>query len=315
MSCGESLTIKCCVETSYSRHILYCRRAQNRPRTRARSCRACSIAKAKCSFEPQCSRCTNKGLECVYDRTSSSRRDQAADVRPAQINAPAFSPASSTGDDFTLNNLFASGGATDTDEAQVDMSSDTMGFGAADMLPQTPKSNLPRFHEPAPTVMSNGAFLGTSNDRNVVNGLPTDFDPANFSLTEPPWSAWTTRDDYSQALFRPSSLSDQQDSDFLARLPISDSVTHFIATVVMQKLRAFPQMMLRRETLPSFIHGHWYRPLSPTELALPEPLVNCIGIAQVFASHNAESKPFLWRTVKTEQRSFIEKVRSLVSFP
>lgn len=43
---------------------------------------------------------------------------------------------------------------------------------------------------------------------------------------------------------------------------------------------------------------------------MPEPLVNCMGIAQIFASHSTESKPYLWHLVKMEQRSFIEKVRT-----
>jgi hypothetical protein len=78
----------------------------------------------------------------------------------------------------------------------------------------------------------------------------------------------------------------------------------------MQMLRAFPQMMLRRETLPPFIHGHWYRPMSATESALPEPLVNCMGVAQVFASHNPDTRPFLWRMIQSEQSSAATKVRS-----
>jgi hypothetical protein len=80
------------------------------------------------------------------------------DERPVQANAPIFSPNSFEGGDFTLNDLFASGGTTDTDEAQVDLDWDAFGFVTADILPETSKSDLPRFHEPAQKVMPNGPF-------------------------------------------------------------------------------------------------------------------------------------------------------------
>jgi hypothetical protein len=123
----------------------------------------------------------------VYDTATATCRDQVADEHAAQINAPVFSPASTTSGDFTLNDLFASGGATDTDEAQVDMDWDALGFAAADILPQSPKSNLPRFHEPAPKVMPNGPFiLGNPDGRHVVDGLHASFNPESLSLTKLP---------------------------------------------------------------------------------------------------------------------------------
>ncbi|KAK9481551.1 hypothetical protein V1527DRAFT_493494 [Lipomyces starkeyi] len=102
-------------ETSYNRHVLYCRRAQNRPRTRVRSCRACITAKVKCNFQPRCLRCTNKGLECVYDKARSAaaaaanagatvtatHESQVADEQPAENLAPAFTPASLPDGDIT----------------------------------------------------------------------------------------------------------------------------------------------------------------------------------------------------------------------
>ncbi|KAI0110565.1 hypothetical protein F4776DRAFT_657148 [Hypoxylon sp. NC0597] len=59
-------------ESAYKRHISYCRRTQGRIRKRRRSCNECHAAKAKCSFEPECSRCKSKGLRCVYERPSIS---------------------------------------------------------------------------------------------------------------------------------------------------------------------------------------------------------------------------------------------------
>ncbi|KAI1424422.1 hypothetical protein F5Y12DRAFT_785398 [Xylaria sp. FL1777] len=55
-------------ETAFKRHLAYCRRTLGKPKKRKRSCRQCHRAKAKCSFESQCSRCTSKGLICEYEK-------------------------------------------------------------------------------------------------------------------------------------------------------------------------------------------------------------------------------------------------------
>jgi hypothetical protein len=298
------------LETSYNRHISYCRRAHSRPRNRVKSCRACRTAKAKCSFQLPCLRCSNKGLECEYDTATITRRDEEKDSDEllAQANALVFSP-SSMGADFMQNNLFVSSGQTDTDEAQVEIDWDGLDFTSADTHSQTPKSGLLHYNESTSRVLPNELFPSNPESRDIGHDLDGNFGPENLSATKLSWPDWNTRDEPFTTISR---RYERPDSDILARLPILDSVSQFAATMVMQMLRAFPEMMLRRETLPYFIHGHWYRLSTAAELSLPEPLVNCMGIAQVFASHCHESKPFLWRTVKIEQRSLIEKVRSLV---
>ncbi|TVY83748.1 hypothetical protein LSUE1_G001156, partial [Lachnellula suecica] len=297
--------------TSYNRHTSYCRRAHNRPRTRTRSCRSCSTAKAKCSFQPRCLRCTNKGLDCIYDNTTTSRPEQLAEEEATpEANGPVFTPSSSSsmGGDFTFNDMFATAGqATNNYEAQSDMDWDSLGFSAADMLPPTPKSNLPRFQEPLPDFMSNGPLhFDQSGGRRLVDSLPIPHIPDNMTLVNYPDCTWPAEAEPSLAIAGSADVSQRPSTDFLARLPIIDPVFRFTGTLIMQMLRSFPQMMLRRETLPPYMHGHWHRHTS-VSVSLPEPLVNCMGIAQVFASNNLESKPFLWRSIKMEQRSFVER--------
>ena len=291
------------LEVSYHRHIVYCRRAKNRRRIRLRSCRACSAAKAKCSFQPQCLRCTNKGIDCVYDAvtTASSVSGQASVEHMAPITTPAFSSASLTGDSFTLGDLFPS---RDTDGAQIDID-----WGALDdVSAHTSKINLPRLNEPMPKAPSQGQISFHNSDR-YSKDMPLNIDPWN--PLQPPGftsSALTVRGEDSSALSGCAQSHECSDSDFLARLPKSEPVSRFIATSVIEMIRTYPLMMLRRENLPPFIHGHWYRPSGNAQSSLPEPLVNCMGIAQIFASHNVESKRYLWHLVKTEQQSFIELV-------
>ena len=238
-------------------------------------------------------RCADKGLECVYESARTTTiKGNLVEESLAQIDTPsAFSQTSST-DSFAQKDIFALGDGVMNEVQAVDVDWDTFSFATDDVTPS-------QLHNPV---------ANDADDRRIVDNFYANVDPKYLSLTKLPWKTGTSRVEHFSFLTRPINLPEPPYSEFLARLPISDPVANFSATVVMQMLRAFPQMMLRRETLPPFIHGHWYRPSSTTNLSLPEPLVNCMGIAQIFASDNAESKPFLWRTVRMEQRSFLEKV-------
>lgn len=307
-------------ETSYNRHVQYCRHTKNRPRTRVRSCRACTKAKRKCSGQPRCQRCTHKRFECVYDTTMSTATTAAAAAARESTQVvdkkpqPAENVTPLAGGHITdsLVQFCVSGGATDADSAQTSIDWDCLAFAETDMLLQSPNLNLPSCShphlEPALNVMPDGPSLHGGN-HDVVDRLDSNSDLESWFLpTHLPWSAQSPPDGRLSALTGPTHVTERLYSDFLVPVPISDPVSKFTANVVMEMLCAFPQMMLRRETFPPFIHGHWYCPSGSMASALPKPLVNCMGLAQVFASHNLETRSFLWRTVREEQRSSAEKV-------
>jgi hypothetical protein len=97
----------------------------------------------------------------------------------------------------------------------------------------------------------------------------------------------------------PRSLSSKGD---LTRVSHRLSSMQHASRVIMQMLYAYPQMMLRRQTFPPFIHPHWHLK------TLPETLGNCVGISQLFAARTPETQPFLWRMVAAEEERFREKV-------
>lgn len=80
------------------------------------------------------------------------------------------------------------------------------------------------------------------------------------------------------------------------------TTSKFAASLLSQAISAFPQMMLRRQTFPPFIHAHWHLP------SLPETLANCMSIAQLFATRTAETRPFLWRTIGIEVKRLQDEV-------
>jgi hypothetical protein len=80
------------------------------------------------------------------------------------------------------------------------------------------------------------------------------------------------------------------------------------ASLISHIVSAFPQMMLRRQTFPPFIHAYWHRP------NVPEILGNCMSIAQLYAVRTPETRPFLWRSIETEHKRFRKNVRLLHAF-
>ncbi|KAI1191353.1 hypothetical protein F5B17DRAFT_307020 [Nemania serpens] len=87
-------------EFALRRHMAYCRRTSGKPKKRKRSCTQCHRAKAKCSFEPQCSRCTAKGFRCEYEKLAypSPRSETSDDLQEGSTSEP---PDSSPGDSIS----------------------------------------------------------------------------------------------------------------------------------------------------------------------------------------------------------------------
>jgi hypothetical protein len=99
-----------------------------------------------------------------------------------------------------------------------------------------------------------------------------------------------------------------QDPKFAALQP---AALHALrsANLIIQSLRAFPTMMLRRETFPWFIHPHSHLLAESPEAVLPEALTNCMSIAQMFVSQTPETRHLLRRTMTTEYRRWTIEVR------
>jgi hypothetical protein len=78
---------------------------------------------------------------------------------------------------------------------------------------------------------------------------------------------------------------------------------HMSAILLFQILGSFPSMMLRRETLPPFIHPTFH-PVNFSSMEIDksgvfEALSNCISISQLFQSRTKDLK-FLWRSIRLE---------------
>jgi hypothetical protein len=86
------------------------------------------------------------------------------------------------------------------------------------------------------------------------------------------------------------------------------------ADLIVQSLRSFPTMMLRRETLPWFIHpqSQLMSKSGRGATALPDAISTCMGIAQIFTARTPETKPFLWRIIRGESCRLLNEVCPLL---
>jgi len=304
-------------ESSHKRHISYCRRNQTRPRTRPRSCRSCNLAKVKCTFQTPCQRCSTKGLGCIYELSTRT-------ITGAESGQSASSSAQGqNGHDL----LHLQGSIQRYGTSNTAIEEDLQATDAFDFLNSTGDTEDMELLQPSADDSPVYAYDGT-REISTLPAVLSASEPVPFGAwawphasiqpdmghtAQAPWSTWINSVANQSAVYSPN-LSDilsfpQKECLVLLR-PSSILVQNNIRLVV-QALRAYPLMMLRRETFPPFIHPHWCRQSSPV---LPEPLSNCMSIAQMFASRSDETKPFLWRTIKAEDERVLTQVTDSCSY-
>ncbi|KAF2020806.1 hypothetical protein BU24DRAFT_456839 [Aaosphaeria arxii CBS 175.79] len=77
--------------------------------------------------------------------------------------------------------------------------------------------------------------------------------------------------------------------------------------LIIQALRCFPTMMMRRETFPWFIHRQ-SQLFSASKTTLPEALATCMGIAHMFTLRTPETRPLVWKSISTEHQRLSKEI-------
>lgn len=147
-----------------------------------------------------------------------------------------------------------------------------------------------------------GGF-GNSGDEIAPNELAGQF-PLLEDVDLPPESHELSIGSLVTSNFEPAN-----NTGLLTRLRTSEPLARQCTNLVMEALCAIPEQMLRKVTLPPFIHPHWDRP------AMPEPLAICMRIAQMFSSRTPDIKSFIWRTILAEQKRIVKLVCYLLPLP
>lgn len=172
-----------------------------------------------------------------------------------------------------------------------------------------PPVDLSKQRFPLEESLTFDELLGFEDDTRLANISLALY--GNLDKQSRSWCAWMRRDISLSVVTENPTV--EQNSDLLAILQIERPHAQHNADLVIQSLRAFPTMMLRRETFPWFIHPHSQSLSKPTGAVLPEALLTCMSVAQMFASRTSETKYFLWRTIRAECRRIISEVRILLT--
>ncbi|KAH7123521.1 hypothetical protein B0J13DRAFT_566738 [Dactylonectria estremocensis] len=261
-------------EHSYNRHVKYCYRAQTRRKGRPRSCFPCSTAKAKCDFANLCARCEKKGLECTY-------------VQPNQGGEGSQQqPFMALNDDHNLtpvapSTVTISSCLYPVSHPPIEQYGFTFNSASDGLL--APFNNITEIRKLKGVVASvQSTYPHSHGDQRL-----------SFESQSP------------QHHSSESIIHQQIAARDFAHLSYHSPTLKTAATLIVHALYAFPQMMLRRQTFPPFIHPHWHKP------CLPEKLASCMSISQLFAVRTPETRLFLWRTINAEEQRFRDEAMTL----
>lgn len=292
-------------EASRNRHVSYCRRSRDRPRVRHQSCQACSAAKARCSFQPQCSRCRHKGLECVYDHPNGQ---QSATLTPAALKAKAVPPPTPvdtpTPDPLPRSEILENTLELGSEELSWDINLDLL------QMNQSTSTS-------APVCDTMSAPTTTTTSSSYVSEEPQVTDAQAMASLGELYATGETPSNYKTDSFPtitiPPAPTTLETSGFLTPLPMNSPAAQCNANYIIQMLRPFPQLMIQKATFPPFIHPSYYKQCTDSNTpVLQAPLANCMSIAQMFVPRTQETKPFVWKTIRTEQRRLLSEVGKTV---
>jgi len=237
----------------------------------------------------------------------------AAGQAVAEVPVLAF-PTPHHGSIDTLGSLQSPGGAGDRDFAALDLSIEDVLAGSEMQDVFALETSSRRFDS---QCSSSDMLFAANPDQQLHRSSPpawmwspTSIQPRLGNMEQAPWSAWTNSARVTSTLLTPElnkalSYSTGELLPALQLIRSSSAVVQHSTRLIIQGLRAYPMMVLRRETFPPFIHPHWHRQSVPS---LPEPLASCMSIAHMYAFRTEETKPFLWRTIQAEDERFLAQV-------
>ncbi|ORY12875.1 hypothetical protein BCR34DRAFT_286370 [Clohesyomyces aquaticus] len=278
---------------SHKRHGYYCRSKQTGPRSsRKRSCSHCVRAKLRCDSRfPSCSGCSSRQIQCQYDgealqnlsafATSMSQISQGNTVTRHDPATAAMNEMSGSIPDSVADNFWS------------DVLLDAEFLGLSDIPVDAHTDFAPATTETRELMAFQDTFQFAATDLQIQAPDPSSIiSPTDLSVT------------------LSDGLSTEEPSRPIAIRRMIRPESRSIALFLMNIIGSFPRMMLRKETFPPFIHPKCHWNLNSKEDELPEMLVNCMTLAEMFTVRTKKTSNLLWRTVRMEyERLWLEHER------
>ncbi|GAM37301.1 hypothetical protein TCE0_023r07116 [Talaromyces pinophilus] len=167
------------------------------------------------------------------------------------------------------------------------------------------------------TLAMPDAEIANLEDLDLLN---PDFDFGEFLLTSQtndgkafpssPTMEWSPLDSQQSTTNKQLSLSIPLSLPYtprsLIQRPETRAGTQRIANLMFHTLKSYPQMMLRPDTLPPFIHPAWVSD-GVFDNDHMEPLNNCISLVHMVNSRVRGSRKLFWRNVRMECERLCEE--------
>jgi hypothetical protein len=218
---------------------------------------------------------------------------------PTRSSTLHTSGVSNVDDGFLPNFDFASPNSLDADNSQIQIVRGN-GYQSVDLMPQ--RSPLNEFLSLDGFLAFDDTILNQNQGSKAVLMFPYE----KLGSQKQSWCLWMRRGVPLSAVTENTMVS--SNSNYATVIQMERPLAQHNADLIIQSLRSFPAMMLRKETFPWYVHQQSQILMEPTN-ALPETLSKCMGIAQMFALRTLETAPFLWHTIKAEHRRLINEVR------
>ncbi|KIW67837.1 hypothetical protein PV04_07061 [Phialophora macrospora] len=306
-------------ESARDRHSRYC---TTRTRKRPRSCQSCNAAKIKCSFETPCLRCAKKGIVCIYNHSKARPpHGEALAAATPGIMAPSRLLGNPNGSFDREGTLVV--GAAASSPANLELVRNNAMLNTKDLAPEEDSYQLFDFNTQESlfndSFTIDGMFAADPDtlipDHCLADVSVTPYGKSDCRLKD--WCSWSSHGLSLAVVSEASPALPGPGVGVLAGLWIECSQAQRSADLIVQSLRAFPTMMLRRETLPWFIHPQsqlMSKSGSGAAAALPDAISTCMGIAQIFIARTPETKPFLWRIIRGEYRRLLNEMHNMSKF-
>jgi hypothetical protein len=247
-----------------------------------------------------------RNIECVYDRSTAAGRQTlhvSATAEPSRGPSTSLDlgPSRAVEGAFPLGD-FVFADNLDLSEAQLRLINSGERQYVALTSQKSPDTECLNFDDLF--TFEDDTLTQQQCSKDVSLALHHDLDQQSSS-----WCLWM-RGNVSLAV-----VTEESSVTFSNLLALGSGRPHsqHNADIILQSLRAFPTMMLRRETFPWFIHPQSQLLSKSAGATLPEALSNCMSIAQMFVSRTSETKYFLRQTIAAEHRRFRSEGRYLLA--
>jgi hypothetical protein len=287
------------------RHVPYCRKkATAPPPPRQSSCLSCITGKARCDRKrPVCSRCQTRGKQCTYDSgkltsrqiisppDSKSGDEEIRDLSAEVAESPKVNQCQLVDPDSGSNWSLSSSFQDSAPELLMNVAAGTSSFNTVEGISVDSSWIGDHFNGTRKRSARSSSFQFDA-------GLSTFWNnPGPIDFESMPHLAYGTE---------LSTLQPKTPRSLLKRA-LTSPVASANGQFILQTLRTYPRMMLRKDTYPPLVHAYSHNDQN-TNSSIEDPLSVCVNIIQLFYSKTAQSSPFVWRSIRFEQERLYNQV-------